>query len=591
MKINLDNIINECIENILFEKEIKTNNDIVIKSAQDKVVNYLKNLIDSGDEKTIELMKNMGYTNDYTKSQMKKLRGKAYNGLDISKELTDDVLKTVKILSKYTMPHGRIDFDGLKRDYSSDYYLINRMKNFIDRKGLTYLYDKSANIPTYSYGINWAKGENEDMLNFNSITDSEANKFGKDNDLSSNENRVLMKMSIVDKYMEAKYGMKFEAPKISFSNGNKKLPDNTLIINFTSALNCPAWNECLVRHACYARAGEKINSTVFNANENKSLYWLSTQNDNQLLNLLFDFIRSYCFDYSKIANHLIKNKLKEGDKNTIAIELSQKSLDDEYFSPEIIDIMKLYKRIDYIRLNENGDFVGEWLVNAWDNEANKYKPYDIYISAYTCRHFNFEGIKNIILNTSYTDGKGNIARHFIALPPSIYTALDETYGGKNNNLNFNEKTIKPNPQPLYTPKKDKQGNITMIPNGKVYYKCPCGRKEGKKEINCYQCNLCYQPKSSENDFYVFVAAHGGSKENLNGYDLIKSNIGVSKNFFNSLNTTQLLKNETENLLPQKLKIAETNGIKHITNNSINSLYKHFKSPNNINESYNINWLN
>ena len=70
--------------------------------------------------------------------------------------------------------------------------------------------------------------------------------------------------------------------------------------------------------------------------------------------------------------------------------------------------MKQFKRIDYIRLNENGDFVGQWLVDAWDNEAGKYQPYGVNVSAYTCRHLNYEGIKNIIINTSFKDGKGNI---------------------------------------------------------------------------------------------------------------------------------------------------------------------------------------
>ena len=46
-----------------------------------------------------------------------------------------------------------------------------------------------------------------------------------------------------------------------------KVPENTLIVNFTTAIGCPAWNECLVKHACYARQTEKGKPSVYDGND------------------------------------------------------------------------------------------------------------------------------------------------------------------------------------------------------------------------------------------------------------------------------------------------------------------------------------
>ena len=241
--------------------------------------------------------------------------------------------------------------------------------------------------------------------------------------------------------------------------------------------------------------------------------------------------------------------------------------------------MKQFKRIDYIRLNENGDFVGQWLVDAWDNEAGKYQPYGVNVSAYTCRHLNYEGIKNIIINTSFKDGKGNIARRFIAIPEDVYDALDETYGGKNNQLEMNVDNIKPYPQPLYNID-DKSG---LMPNGKLYYKCPCGRENGSDKVNCYQCSLCYQPKSDNSELFVFVKAHGSASSSLKGYDLIENNIGVSRNFMSKYQKPNVMGEANQN--PRALlKTAMTAGINGVANNAIYSVYDHFNNLGNMNES-------
>ena len=45
-----------------------------------------------------------------------------------------------------------------------------------------------------------------------------------------------------------------------FSYGNKKLPESTMIVNLTSAQNCPAkqLGLCLVPDVCYAQKGEEL---------------------------------------------------------------------------------------------------------------------------------------------------------------------------------------------------------------------------------------------------------------------------------------------------------------------------------------------
>lgn len=588
MKIDLDKIISECINHVLYEDTINTKSDNVIYQAQKKISDHLKNKLNNGDEEFLNILKKKGFSNTLSKKEILNNVERLFKNNEVSDEIKNDILRVAKILKPYVGTLGGFNEKQLMKDYPSDYDEIIKIKNFIDIKGLTRLYDKSANRPTKNYGINW-NDENsiENDLNFNEYSDSEVKDFRKEKEETLDYTRIQMKKSIVDKYLQFKYGLKLNIPNITFSNGNSKLPKTTLIINFSSALNCPAWNECIVKHACYARATEKGKSSVYNANENRSLYWLTTQNDPELMKLMMDFVRSYCFKYNKIHDELLKkNMIKH---NMTAIKLSTLPLDDPFFTPEIIEIMKKHKRMENIRLNENGDFVGQWLVDAWDNEAGLYIPYGINVSAYTCRHLNYNGIKNIILNTSFSNKEGNVARNFIAIPKDIYDALDETYNGPNNSLVFGQESVEPNPQPLYNPQNG-------TPNGSFYYKCPCGRTKNneKNKIGCYQCNLCYSPKSSQNKMYVFVEAHGSGKDCLNGYDLIENNIGVSKNFMK--NYAPVMKEN--NNMGNRMNIAKSNGIKKVVNNTITSVYEHFQNlgtSNRINEAkdiklYNINWL-
>lgn len=582
----MNGVINEYIDKYLqtiIEAKINLQGDKTLQKAQSRVSNHVQNRLNNGDEEVINLMKTLGLSSDLTNDEFNKKRGEYYQNGEITNQFNDEIKEVIHILQKYVNKgNSKFDDKSLKRDFPKSFDMIMRIKNFIDLKGLTYTYDKNCNMPSYPYGIDWKKGGDENDLDFNQFTQGQITDYqtGVRKGWDDEQTLSYMKEQAVNKYMELKFGKSDGVPNIVMANGNSKLPENILIVNFTSAINCPAWNECLVKHACYARQGEKGKSNIFSANENRSLFWKLTQNDAELLKLLMSYVQTYCFKYGKIAKHIKQNKIVIDDdyrhllKNPmdLADKMSQLPLSHPFYTDEIIEIMKQYKRVDYIRLNENGDFIGQWLVDAWEKEASMYSKFDIKVSAYTCRHLDFNNMKNLILNVSHTSDSGNIARHFYALPREIYDALDETYSGTNNSLILDsDNKLIPNPQPLYLNNK-----IT----NKKYYKCPCGRNLGNNKVDCYQCKFCYEPKSDINEnVIVFVGAHGGGKEQLNGVDIqTAKSIGVSKNFFKNLEKQNLMVSENTSInemVSDGLSSASNMGVNIVTNNAINSMNKHF----------------
>ena len=446
----------------------------------------------------------------------------------------------------------------MEDDYPTDeLYKIMSMKDFIDRLGLTYLYDKTANMSSQKYGMS-GKNDDPSNLDFNHFADGELDSYIGDKNLSDTEGRITRAMSILSKYTDAKYGMDIVIPDISFTKGNGKLPKDTLIINFDSAVGCPAWNECLVKHACYARSGEKRNPTQFQGNKNKTLMWRATKNDPQLMKMLLDLVKTYCFDYEKAANEILSQKLvtKISAKKLIDKLNTTPLTDSTFFTAEILDILKKNKLVNKVRLNENGDFIGQWLVDAWDNYAGELKLCDINVSAYTCRHLNYDGIKNIILNTSFATDNKNVARHFIAISDSDYDALDDTYSGPNGELVLTKNQVIPRYLPLYNSIRGDKGRIANIgdDSGKVYYKCPCGRKIDNTEISCYQCQVCYQPKEGDATTIIFVKAHGSAKKMVGKYNGF---LGISQNFVNNLARIEELRKE-EQRRKNQVKKSKTN---------------------------------
>lgn len=428
-------------------------NDTTVKKWRKDIENRMQSLVNSNDESMLNILQTLGYDKEYNSTKNLDIRRRLFKNNEIAKEVCDDILEVASILRQYTDGGGNVytvrnernDIDTSKRRYLEDDYSgedlkqILRLKDFMDIHGLTSLYDETSNLPSRTMGLKKDKnGVNYGEFDMNKISDAEARNYANGK-ITEDEARFKIRQKLISDYIASKYGMQIVIPSINFSNGNKKIPTTTLIVNFDSAIGCPAWNECLVKHACYARNTEKGKPTVYVSNKKKNIGWRQTENDPEMMNLMLNMIRAYCFDYEKAAAEMISSKVaKFRSPKKLAEKLSSTPFSDVLFTQEVLDVLMKYKRIDNIRLNENGDFIGQWLVDAWDIEAGEFKIVGINVSAYTCRHLNYNGIKNIILNTSFKTDNSNIARNFIAVPDFVYDSLDETYGGENNQLIINE---------------------------------------------------------------------------------------------------------------------------------------------------------
>ena len=462
---------------------------------------------------------------------------------------------------------------------------------------------------------------------------------------------------MADKMIRAVYGVDLNIPDSLFTYGNNKLADDTLVINFTSAHRCPAWNDCLVKNACYAKASEHGYKDLFSKNKNVNMMWEGSKYDQRIMDALKAVIRSYLISISKVANIMNMPAQQQQAKRTTANQqvMQQASTDNDYsmvneaggvnpgqmrviemlkshegfnqLSDEQVEMIKDPKnqmlRARYIRLNEEGDFIGQWLVDAIDEFAGELKRIGVSVAAYTCRNLNYNGIKNIILNASKaqigTNGDGSIAgavaRRFYAVPEDFYNSLDETYAPNSAAVKYDEQGnpltepvmptlvnengewhIIPFPQPVYADEGGMQRN-----EGYYYYKCPCGR--GKKEkktdvatpvstrfqtvnlggmeadksgINCYDCRMCYEPKSALTDkpIVVYVQVHSTEKDMFDYKQ--QKDTGYSKGYQQTRQSLGL----NEGIEGEQEEDREAMAYQQITNNAIQSVREHLMSLSN-----------
>lgn len=182
--------------------------------------------------------------------------------------------------------------------------------------------------------------------------------------------------SIEDK---VKDGLPLELKGKSFSFGNMKVPEDVMIINLTSAVNCPAAKagECPFTEVCYARMEES----------------------GPMANLQLRNLRN---------QHMYKY-------------LSGK---------EILKLIETYieqapVRIRYIRISEDGDFPDQDTLNFCDKLAGHIKAkYGIQTAAYTHRQLDYSGVKNIIINASDYRIQ-NATRYFICTDRESWANLPE----------------------------------------------------------------------------------------------------------------------------------------------------------------------
>ena len=234
-----------------------------------------------------------------------------------------------------------------------------------------------------------------------------------------------------------------------FSIGNAKLSPDTLIINFTSGLNCPSVNVCPVTQlACYAVAGEIRLPDV------------------------------------RRKNLMVQNMWYRAIKNNAVSEVFG-------IAQMYIEILKkTTKPIRYIRFNEVGDFINQNILDAAAMFASEMKKsYGVMAMAYTAnnkldftKEIDGQPIDKIIkINASRLDIKlsdGSINNSFLATPMNFASALAQN----DKVVSITEDDIAKNNLHCLGVLNDPENNSPSIPvlaKGKWsggsgwYYVCPC----------------------------------------------------------------------------------------------------------------------
>ena len=593
-------IINESINSSiqLYETDKRVEDDFTTK-FRDSITNRINDKLNT-DTSLRKSADELGINPNYNPQDKMNMVNQMFDASGtISPQINDEVKKVVAILKNCTNERGSIDFARIRNNanrgvYGMNYAKILRVKDFIDANDLRYLYDPSVEPKDIAkFGIEQGSRD-ASTFDINDINDKQFNTWynSRKDSIPQALAPLQMKYQMLDKYMQSAYGIKFEAPK--FPLGNTKVVD-ALMINFTSAYKCPAWNECLVKHACYARAGETRHYDLSKpSNDKKNLMWLACENDPELMKMVYNLLKAYIVDWKKVGLELKKTpKLLSFLKGNGKLnKLSEMYLKD--IPTPVIEIIKQFKRVSYIRLNENGDFINQSLLEQFDKLAEDFKIIDVRTAAYSCRNLNFKGIKNIIINASRMNIEGpTIERYFYAIPVKMYEAFEDTYTSRSMSNSFD--SIGKNPLPLYSI--DEHGN--KVPNGSFYYKCPCSREDftltnGNKikenaSVNCYQCHLCYEENGEEikqrlkngGKFYVFVKAHGSFANLLDKkreMEIIRK-VGVPENYELGLRDDGKAYNNQEPTVESRSLITESSmadeAYNEITNNAIYSMTQHF----------------
>lgn len=507
-----------------------------VKDIRSKITNHLIKK-QKDDKKFQDALSQSSVSMDYTPNTNAILRLNSQGIAD--GDIENDVKDAIAKLRLYTT-NGAFNgkFQQLSQEEKFD---LEKMKRFVDLSGLNFLYDKTAPRGSHEFGL--PKNDTIDYTTINldslNLRDILASSFYNADDPMYNTDADIRDRkargyeTILKRYVATKYGVGFSVP--GFAIGNKKLK-KTLIVNFASATGCPAWKECIVRHACYARSIERgVNGLgVFGANEKKRLLWLTATYDMELKELLINYLKATAINYEWMwekFNDKIKAELISLE-NFIEMPLSEWS--DEIKS--FFKTKKGFSRVNDIRFNENGDFLSQDILQMADDIAGEFKTIGIYASAYTCRRLNYDNIKNIILNGSQDnlnigdEGSQMFARLFYALPGEVWSSIPSTWSG------FSSKQI------VITPLTSNNGKTAI-------YKCPCKKDLFNKEIHCGHCHYCYEPKQEGFDkIYVLVEAHGGAKNKLDATTTkqVLSRIGKFDNIVHEkafINNLLQLKNE------------------------------------------------
>ena len=287
--------------------------------------------------------------------------------------------------------------------------------------------------------------------------------------------------------------------------GNAKVSNDTLLVNITSATECPsaAQGTCQVVGPCYAIAQAKFRFQIRHRDR-----MLHIMNLICLLSDRMDIVRNLIGDYIESAR-------------------------DFGFD------------IQNIRLNEAGDFIDQKCIDAYGRLCGEIRDqYGVKSTAYTARtkdregavmnyanavKKNDEGVPNIVLTvsraddesvsgntgvipTKYNEETGEVEftsaldaadRYFLAFPKDDFDKLPDTIVTKNGQPNLQRNDM----------------FITKINPEGWYHKCQC---ELDKDKTCGDCHVCYEPNLTGKKYFVLCKLHGSAASKANPEKLKKT---------------------------------------------------------------------
>ena len=623
----------------------------------------------NGSEELRGAASNLGINLDYSDEERDALKRKTFNKDNTFKKgAVKDINRrhkaAIMLLRKFVVPSpkrtatgeevlvpgGAILWDQLKDELESNpgkyanltFDEVCRIKDNLDLHNMRNAYDPSFRGRSYDKFGTFRANRNDKFLNiddfdFNSIYSEKQIKAAQKTDKGPNRTEEeaieAIKRVTAERYLDTQYGIKMEIPGVSM--GNKKVK-NAMIINFTSAFRCPAWNDCLVKHACYARSGEMQHNNVKFANDRRNLMWLSAQGDEKMMKLIHAYLLSHLVSWPKVkdsltkmANEEILMKVEElsgeaidtNNMESVADAMSKMWCHELVEIPGMAKILESSLVVNDIRINENGDFINQQLLEEFDQYiAGEFALIGgVSCAAYSCRNLQFGNIQHVIINASRTgmsdEGEGAkypgkaIERYFVAIPTDMYDCFEDTF----SSYDVGEDKVGAlgslrSPQPLYAVVEGPDGRETYGDVRGYYYKCPCERKDfqmngGKFNVNCYNCHMCYERVSGidTKKMFVFVRAHGSESSYLGEQreKFVKKHMGVSKDYFEKMEKLLAEKeakkqNGKNKKLKEGIEMPERNlysemereGLQTITENAIMSMTQHFMEVGKQNQKFN-----
>lgn len=260
---------------------------------------------------------------------------------DIVRECIINEANKIRRIRDDEFPFKQLDIDDFSEDKEAD-------KRFNQKYGLTGDDKRDSLKPFKSVNKRMRDTVDDYQLQLTNRIQGDLKKQGKSIYVPKKE--LNAPSSVKEKL--SKNGFEIEVKGKTFAYGNTKLPPSTMIINLTSAFNCPSEHCPLKNGICYAGASEK-----------------------------------------QYANTNLRNLRNEYTLELLTVK-------------EILHLLDLYikgstVKIKNIRLSESGDFKSQEVVDFCEKLARHVEAkYGIRTTCYTHQHFDFTNCKSMIVNSS-----------------------------------------------------------------------------------------------------------------------------------------------------------------------------------------------